>query len=140
MPRTTATLFAALMLPLLAAPSASAATPTDRKVAALARQVAALQKQVKTLNKRVRTLEVYSISPFLGSTCQAALTADLFQSTWAVIDQVAGRTIFGPQTQVNDFGNCAFLRSPAVPRPALQVPPSITLLNPIIDWLHVNVS
>jgi hypothetical protein len=66
-------------------------------------------------------LETYSGAPFLGSTCQAALTADLFQGTWAVIEQVAGRSIFGPQVQVNDYGNCAFMREPSVPRPPVQV-------------------
>jgi hypothetical protein len=135
----TAAFFAALVLVPFAAQPASGATPTDRKIAALQRQVRAMQSQVKALNKRVNLLERYASAPFLGSTCEAALTADLFQGTWAVIDQVAGRTIFGPQTQITDYGNCAFLREPAVPRPPIQVPPNISVFNPIIQWLHVNV-
>ena len=125
----------AVWLPSAAAPASGA----DPKLAALQRQVRALQKQVKTLNRRVKTLETYSGTPFLGSTCQAALTADLFQGTWAAIEQVAGRSIFGPQVQVNDYGNCAFMRQPSVPRPPIQNPPSISIFNPLIQWLHIPV-
>ena len=132
-----ATLVAALALATIAAPTASAASPTDRKIAALQRQVKTLQRQVKVLTTRVTLAQNNTVGGFVGSTCLAALTADLFQGTWAVIDQVAGRTIFGPQTQVNDHGNCALLRDPAVPRPPLQVPPSITVFSPVIEWLFI---
>jgi hypothetical protein len=74
-------------------PAAAPASGADRNIAALQRQVRALQKQVKTLNARVKFLEDYRMAPFLGSTCQAALTADLFQGTCALIEQVAGRSI-----------------------------------------------
>jgi hypothetical protein len=133
----TAALLVALALTVFVPPAAEPASGADPKITALQRQVRALQKQVGTLNRRVKTLESYSGAPFLGSTCQAALTADLFQGTWAVIDQVAGRSIFGPQVQVNDYGNCAYLREPSVPRPPIQVPPSISIFNPLIQWLHV---
>lgn len=42
----TAVVVAALLWPRLGPPSASAATPTDRKIAALQRQVKTLQRQV----------------------------------------------------------------------------------------------
>jgi type II secretory pathway component PulM len=137
MSKITAALLLVLAFALLVPPAAAPAGGADRNIVALQRQVRALQKQVKTLNRRVKTLEAYSGAPFLGSTCQAALTADLFQGTWAVIEQVAGRSIFGPQVQVNDYGNCAFMREPSVPRPPVQVPPSISIFNPLMQWLHV---
>lgn len=140
MSRIAAALFTAFVLSVFAVPNASAGLQSGKNVVGLQRQVRALQKQVRALTVRVKTLETYSGAPFLGSTCQAALTADLFQGTWAVIDQVAGRTIFGPQTQVNDYANCEYLRSPSVPRPPLQVPPSISIFNPLIDWLHLPVN
>jgi hypothetical protein len=137
MSKITAALLVALALAVCVPPAAAPASGADRNIAALQRQIRALQKQVKSLNTRVRSLETYRSSPFLGSTCQAALTADLFQGTWAVIEQVAGRSIFGPQVQVNDYGNCAFMRSPSVPRPPVQVPPSVSIFNPLIQWLYV---
>jgi outer membrane murein-binding lipoprotein Lpp len=140
MMKLTAAFLAALALATCAAPSASAATPTDRKIAALQRQVKTLQRQVKLLTTRVAQANSGVEAAFVGSTCQAALTADLFQGTWAVIDQVAGRPIFGGQTQVNDYRNCGALRSPAVPRPPLQAPPSISIFAPLLEWLHVPLS
>jgi hypothetical protein len=139
MMKITTAFVAALALATFAVPPASAATPTDRKIAALQRQVKTLQKQVKTLTRRVAQVDGGVGAAFIGSTCEAALTADLFQGTWAIIDQVAGRTIFGPQTQLNDFGNCGSLRNPAVPRPPLQAPPSISVFTPLIEWLHIPV-
>jgi hypothetical protein len=135
-----AALFSSFVLSVVAVPNASAAPQSGKNLVGLQRQVRALQKQVRALNARVKSLESYSGAPFLGATCQAALTADLFQGTWAVIDQVAGRTIFGPQTQLNDYGNCAYMRSPLVPRPPVQVPPSIAIFNPLIDWLHLPLN
>jgi outer membrane murein-binding lipoprotein Lpp len=139
MMKLTTVFLAVLALATCAAPSASAATPTDRKIAALQRQVKTLQRQVKLLTTRVAQVNSNVEAAFIGSTCEAALTADLFQGTWAVIDQVAGRPIFGPQTQVNDYRNCGALRTPAVPRPPLQAPPSISIFAPLIEWLHVPV-
>jgi hypothetical protein len=134
-----AALVAALALTLIAAPLGSAASPTDRKIAALQRQVKALRKQVNALTVRVRRTESDVGGAFLGATCSAALTADLFQGTWGVIDQVAGRTIFGPQTQLNDYGNCAYMREPTVPRPPVQVPPNISVFRPLLEWLYLPV-
>jgi outer membrane murein-binding lipoprotein Lpp len=133
----TAVLVAALAFATLAVPAGSAATPTDRKIAALQRQVKTLQRQVKLLTTRVAQANSGVSAAFIGSTCEAALTADLFQGTWAVIDQVAGRTIFGAQTQLSDYGNCGALRSPTVPRPPLQAPPNISIFTPLLEWLHV---
>jgi hypothetical protein len=121
----------------------AAATPTDRKIAALQRQVKALQKQVKTIQTRLNVVRIEQTLAFAAATCDTAMTADLLQGTWGVIDQIAqaaqGRTYFGPQQQLNDFRNCSFLGNPpSVPRPALASPPSIFILNPLLTWLHVE--
>jgi hypothetical protein len=117
-----------------------AATPTDRKIAALQRQVRTLQKQVKTIQAQAKVARGQQYLAFAGSTCATALTADLLQGTWGVIDQIAqatqGRTYFGPQQQLDDYRNCAIPANPSVPRPPLATPPSILILNPLLAWLH----
>jgi hypothetical protein len=134
---------AAILVGMYAAHSQAAGTASspDRRVAKLQRQVTSLQKQVTLLNVRVRSISSALGAGFEGNTCGLALTADLIQGTWGVIDQMAqalqGRTYFGPQTQVNDFRNCADLINPTVPRPTIQVPPTIAPFQPLIQWMHV---
>jgi hypothetical protein len=119
------------LLGLLAfAPVAEAANP-------LAAKVAVLQKQVKTLQRQLNDLRDQLDLNYEGDTCLGAQTADLFQGTWTVIDQIAPKTYFGPQTPVNDYGNCADLAQPDVPRPGIRVPPTIDPFRPLLDWLHV---
>jgi outer membrane murein-binding lipoprotein Lpp len=86
------TVAALVAVTALAAP-ASAATPSERR---LARQVKTLQRQVTTLNRQVRTLqrqmrEVGSIARagLVYSACFTAATSDAFQGTWETIDQLA---------------------------------------------------
>ena len=128
---------AALVVVLLGARagSASAASPTDRKVAALAKQVKTLSTQL-TATRRELTIN------FGGDTCAVALLADLQIGTWGVIDQIAqatqGKAYFGQQAAVNDFKNCSFLAQPDVPRPGAQNPPSIRILDPLLQWLHIE--
>jgi len=118
-----ATIAAAVAL-VLAAPAQPAA-PTN---AQLARQIKVLQKQVKTLQKQVRDARLVALGSVLYTGCSVAVTADAFQGTWTVIDQVAGHTIFGPQAPVNDSGICTafeFTRS-------TQVPPNISVFSSLL--------
>ena len=123
------------------AQSASAASPTDRKIAALAKQVNALSKQVKTLTTQLTATRRELVINFAGDTCSAALFADIQIGTWGVIDQIAqatqGKTYFGQQAAVDDYKNCSFLAQPDVPRPGPQTPPSIRILDPLLQWLHI---
>jgi hypothetical protein len=124
------------------ADAARAASPTDKKIAALTKQVNALQKQVKTLTTQLTATRRELVINFAGDTCSAALLADIQIGTWAVIDQIAqaaqGKTYFGQQTAVDDYKNCSFLAQPDVPRPAPQTPPSIRILDPLLQWLHIE--
>ena len=121
---------------------AQAATPADKKIAALTKKVNALTKQVKTLQTQMAQTRQVVVVNFAAETCLAAMTADLIVGTWGVIDQVAqaaqGKTYFGQQAPVNDFSNCSFLAQPSVPRAGVQVPPSIRILDPLLSWLHVG--
>jgi hypothetical protein len=116
---------------------AGGASAADPQVAALKKQVAALQKQVNALKKSIANVNSQLTLNFEGDTCLGAQTADLFQGTWLVIDQVAGHTIFGQQTPTSDFGNCANLAQPDVPRPGIRNPPTIAPFLPLLQWLHV---
>jgi Tfp pilus assembly protein FimV len=121
------------LLGVIAAP-ASAATPTDRKVAALARQLAALQKQVKTLQKQVVFLRNEVSANYAGDACGLALTSDMFQVSWAQVDAHSSAPFFGAQTQVTDHGACNDIE-PAVPR-SLTAPPKTTIFQPLINWVY----
>ena len=90
----------------VAAPTASAITPTERRLIA---QVKTLQKQVKTLQRQVRQAQAIGALGVVFSACNAAATADAFQSTWATLDAKIGPT-FGAQQPVNDYGMCTTLR------------------------------
>ena len=136
-----AALVALAALAATAAP-AQAATPTAAKIAALTKKVNTLTKQVKTLQTQMTQTRRVVVVNFAAETCLAAMTADLIQGTWGVIDQIAttaqGKTYFGQQSAVNDYQNCSFLAQPDVPRPGVQVPPSIRILDPLLAWLHVG--
>jgi hypothetical protein len=120
----------------------AAATPLERRVAAMAKQIKTLQTQVRTLQRQVRTLSGGIGAAFAGATCSAAITADTLQGTWVAIDarmQAMGQQpIFGAQQPVNDFGNCGLLEQPAVPRPGIVNPPTIAAFNPLLAWLRIE--
>jgi len=119
---------------------ATASGSGDPRIAVLQTQVKALQTQVKTLTKGLSNLNGQIQVNFSADTCLAAQTADLLQGTWGVVDQVAQvaqqKTYFGPQTQTNDYGNCAHLTSPSVLRGPVAIPPTINPLLPLMQWLH----
>jgi|SRR5215468_2484451 len=121
------------MLAVIAAP-ASAATPTDRKVAALAKTVTALQKQVKTMQKQITFLRGEVNANYAGDACGLALTSDMFQVSWGQIDAHSSSPFFGAQTQVSDHGACTDLE-PAVTR-SLTAPPKTTIFQPLINWVY----
>jgi hypothetical protein len=112
---------------LVLAPQAQPAAPTN---AQLARQIKVLQKQVKTLQKQVKTARLIASVSLVYSGCSTAVTADALQGTWTVVDQVAGRTIFGPQVPVDDFQLCSTLE---IQRSPTQVPPNSTVFNSLLS-------
>jgi hypothetical protein len=118
----------------------SRAQASDPRVPVLQKQVRTLQTQLKVLQKRVGGVEDQIALNFEGDTCLAGQSADLIQGTWGVVDQIGQalqqKTYFGSQTPVDDFGNCADLAQPDVPRPGIRVPPTIDPLRPLAQWLH----
>ena len=128
---------AAALAALVVAAPASAAAP-DQRVVKLERQVKALTARVKTLETQNERLGRALSANFTADACLSAQTADLVQSTWSVIDQIAqavqARTYFGPQNQISDGGNCGYLINPEVPRMGIRTPPVITYLVTLIDW------
>lgn len=91
--------------------SAAPPTPTEQK---LQRQINTLKTQVSKLQKDDKTLKA-NVNDLIGgislalvlNACTNAVTADAFQGTWQVIDQLstatqAGKTYFGPQTAISD--------------------------------------
>ncbi len=109
----------AFVASLMGVPSAGAAPragAASRSQAALPAQVRALQRQVKTLRRQVAELRRNQATLRAISSCAFAITFDAVHRTWGVIDTIAGRAIFGPQTRLEDRGACAALgitREPA---------------------------
>jgi hypothetical protein len=110
---------------------AGAATPTEKR---LTRQVTALQKDVKALKKQVAELNLLAGGLAALTFCNAAITADAFQGTWAVLDQKTGGTPVGPQQTVNDSGACnAF----SIPRSS-AAPPNLNSFHAFMRILQFN--
>jgi hypothetical protein len=127
----------------LAARSNAAVTTAsaDPRIAVLQKQVRVLQGQVKVLQKHLVSDEGAIGVNFEGDTCLGAQLADLIQGTWTVVDQLSaatqeGKTYFGTQTQVNDYKTCADLANPDVPRPGIVVPPTVSPLQTLLQWLY----
>ena len=121
-----------------------ATTSTSSTAARAASPIPKLQAQVKTLQKQVKQLrtELNNFEDVFAalSICQTEITADAFQGTWAVIDQLAARnggaTFFGPQASITDPVSrsagqqiCSAIH---VTR-AQTLPPTIT---PFQSWLN----
>jgi outer membrane murein-binding lipoprotein Lpp len=116
---------------VLAAPSSAARAPTNRQ---LAKQIKTLQAQVKALQRQVTNARNLALGSLVYSGCATAVTADAFQGTWAVIDEVSSRaqparTWFGPQQPTNDFQTCQGFR---ITRAPSQVPPNVTVFNSLL--------
>jgi len=128
---------AAASVALLAVRSeASASGSGDPRIAVLQKEVKTLQTQVKAVQRQEKTLEAVLGYNFDGDTCLAAITADLLQGTWIAVDQATGKSTFGTQTQVNDYGTCERLSNPSVSRtlPGAGAP-TINPLLPMLQWL-----
>ena len=114
--------------------SASAATPTERK---LMRQVATLTKQVRQLRTQMRTqnqrLERGVNLALNYSVCLVTVTADTFQGTWEIIDRHAahaGQDFFPVTAPITDrFNSCAAMR---VTRPQGRVPPDVSAFSALV--------
>jgi hypothetical protein len=128
---------AAASVGLLAVRSeASASGSGDPRIGVLQKEVNTLQKQVKTLQTQEKVLDRVLGYNFDGDTCLAAITADLLQGTWIAVDQATGKTTFGTQTQVNDYGTCERLSNPNVTRtlPGGSAP-TINPMLAMLQWL-----
>jgi hypothetical protein len=126
---------AAALAAVVAAGSASASTspPAGKRVAALELQVKALQAQVKALKAQVAVIRKTVDSNYDGlrneiarnkvsDACMALSAADLFQSTWANVDQrLATGPAFGPQQALDDV-SCKAI---GVTRPGILANPTV---------------
>ena len=119
-------------LALVVVTSTPAATPLQRQVTTLKRQVTTLQRQVRTLQRQTREATNEAVAGQILGFCVAAITADAFQNTWAVINQAEGRAIFGAPQTINDRGICSNIR---VPRQPSQVPPTISPFSALFALL-----
>jgi hypothetical protein len=137
---TFAAVAASFVVALSTRSQANASTAGDPRIAVLQKQVKTLQAQVRTLTSALIREDNQVKVNFAADTCLAAQTADLFQGTWGVVDQLAQAmqhpAYFGAQAQVSDYGNCGQLATPDVPRGPVAVPPKIDPLLPLLQWLH----
>ena len=131
-----------------AAWSASPPSPTEKQllksVATLKVQVAKLQKSDKTQNTAINNVANVAVASLVYSACATAVTADVVQGTWQIVDQIAsatqaGKTYFGAQTPVADPVLTGLLTVPACQ--ALQVarsqalPPTAASFNSLLGVL-----
>jgi len=134
-------LIASLVVVVPIALSAAPPNPLAKQVAALAVQVKLLQKQTKVLQTQLGVVKDDLGANYDADACSLALTADVFQGTWSVIDQISqatmsGKLFFGAQTALNDQGGCTKTIPPiGVTRPATQVPGSLTNFQKVINWI-----
>ena len=137
------TALAALVAATTFAASASAATPTERKltkqVTTLQRQVKTMQKQVKTLQRQMREVQSVAAASLVYSACVTAATADAFQGTWETIDRVGAKLPapggpfdqYGTQTAVADpLNSCQRLE---IQRQPNTVPPTTDVFAALLN-------
>ena len=128
------------VLALVVAAPATAATPSEKRIAKLEQQVKAMKKleaQVKTLQKQVGQLASALVANFAADACTAAATADGFTSTWAAVDelgagQVTPKTYFGPQPAIDDRKACSDVK---VARQSAQ-PPTLSTFVGLIRFIY----
>lgn len=127
------TALAALVAATAFSAPASAATPTERR---LARQVKTLQKQVKTLQRQMRTVQSVAAGALVYSACVTAATADAFQGTWETIDRVGAKLVppfdqYATQTAIADpLNSCQRLE---VQRQPNLVPPTTDVFAGLLN-------
>ena len=93
--------------------STSNTAALDNKLKRLTARVSKLETRVKKVEKTNNLLVRVAVYTLAGIACEAAISADVFQKTWGVIDEIAqttmGRTYFGPQAPLNDQKGCTDL-------------------------------
>jgi hypothetical protein len=116
----------------LSANSAGAATPEAKQIKTLKKQVTALQKSIKTLQKQVKIVDAEAYYNFIATTCTLAMTADLFQATWTVINPLSATSPFTTfvGTPVTDYKACSDLKVTRTPGATL------TPYNSLISLLY----
>jgi hypothetical protein len=113
----------------LAVTAVSTAGPSSQPQASAA-SITSLQKQLKRTNARVKKLETrvkrlearsqllttVAVATLAGVACEAVITAEAFQRTWAVVDEMAQatqqKTYFGPQPAMVEHKSCSDLEIP----------------------------
>ena len=85
-----------------------------------------MSRRWRRSNKLLTRVAILTLA---GVACEAAITADVIQRTWGVIDEIAqatlSRTYFGPQAPLNDQKGCADI--------------SITRQQPLLLASHQNL-
>lgn len=93
--------------------STSNTAALDRRLNRLTARVSKLEARVKKVEATDRLLVRVAVYTIAGIACEATVTADVFQKTFAVIDEIAqttmGTTYFGPQAPLNDQKGCSDL-------------------------------
>ena len=110
----------------------------ERKLRRTDARVKKLDARVKKLEARSKLLTTIAVASIAGIACEAAVTADSFQRTWSVIDEMAQATqakiYFGPQTPLVDHSSCPDLEIPrGQPAPA---PPSLRSFQEVINLFY----
>ena len=132
---------AALTAAAIAAGGAAAAkTPSPTaQLKTLNAQVKVLNAQMKTLKAQVKTLQQQERfdrqeiqANYAGDTCLAAGIADLFQSTWAAIDNGSATPKFAGAGPIDDKQSCQAL---GLTRPGVNTSPMTTFLAAVVGWL-----
>jgi hypothetical protein len=123
-----------------AEPQASGANiaSLERKLRRTDARVKKLDARVKKLERTQKTLVTVAVASLAGLACESAITADTFQRTWSVIDEMAQATqakiYFGPQTPLVDHSSCPDLEIPrGQPAPA---PPSLRSFQEVINLFY----
>jgi hypothetical protein len=125
-------LLIAILAFAVAASPASSANPQTKRIAALEKRVKTLEKQVVTLQGQVKTFGSALVWTWAADACATAMTADLFQSTWTVLDTRLSPAVFGPQTPITDYDACSDLELTRTP---LEAVPTMTALNSLMSLL-----
>jgi hypothetical protein len=109
--------------------STSNTAALDQKLNRLSAKVKKLETRVKKVEKDTKLLVRVAVLTLAGVACEAAITADVMQRTWGVIDEIAratlSRTYFGPQAPLNDQKGCTDI--------------SITRQQPLLLASHQNL-
>ena len=122
----------AVAAPAEAAGPAPTTAQLQQQVKVLQAQVRALQAQMKQQQARERFDRSEIDANYSGDACLAAAVGDLFQSTWAAIDQGAAAPRFKTEPQVDDTGLCKVI---GVARPEITLQPSIGALAALVVWI-----